>query len=174
MSAFEFTTFTASEAEQISRVSSDQQRNFRRAGYIRAGDGGWTRYSLEDLAELVVIGFQLERKMPPRIASEIARQCAPMIVAHALKNDGAIEGGDKTLRDELRIKFAPKGLKRFAVVTPPERVDFGNDGRKILAAMQELGMALVLDLKFYGALIFDGAKRPLVNVTTKRKDDEVA
>lgn len=51
------------------------------------------------------------------------------------------------------------------------QINFANNSRKILVAMHELGGALALDLKFYAALIFDAAKRPLVTIITKGKDE---
>ena len=81
---------TSSEVQRISRVSGDQQRNFRRSGYIAKGDGGWTKFELMDVAELTIIGFQLERKTPPSVASKIARKIAPMVCAHAIRGKGAM------------------------------------------------------------------------------------
>jgi hypothetical protein len=167
----EFTTFTSSEVEAIARVSGDQQRNFRRSGYIRKGKGGWTKFELRDVAELVIIGFHLDRKTPPSVASKLARECAPMVCAWALQDKRAIQGGDKALRDELQKKFAPDGLRRYAVVTGLSQIAYAKNVGEILAALAGNGDAIVLDLMFYGRIISDGAKRALVNVTVADEDE---
>jgi hypothetical protein len=178
---FEYINFTASEAEAISGINGENQRNLRRHGYLPGAARGWNRYSIEDLAQLIVIRFLSERGLPPKISSEIARQCAPMIAAYAILGDdgdlfaGAIEGADDRARNELRKKYAPHGLKRYALALEPNptKIKFVNDLTKIFYATAELGGtgALAFDLKFYALLIFDGVKpRPLVKVIAEGKE----
>ena len=57
---FEFVTFTASEAEGISRINGESQRNLRRHGYLPGVAGGWNRYSIEDLAASVADGDEVD------------------------------------------------------------------------------------------------------------------
>jgi hypothetical protein len=49
-------TFTPEQASQLTGVSPDRQRNWRKDGFIpsRAGKG-WTRYSIEDLCRLFLL-----------------------------------------------------------------------------------------------------------------------
>src|SRR5262245_1966351 len=167
---FEFTSFNAGEAATISGVNGENQRNLRRHGYIPTINGGKARFGLEDIGRLVAIGFLSERGIPPAISATIADFCAAMIAAHALQQDDAI--GDEDTRKALIKKFAPDGLRRFAVVTGPSPniIQFSNNARKIFYAASELGAAIVLDLKLYGLKIVLGAKRPLVTLRADEKD----
>jgi hypothetical protein len=167
---FEYTTFTASEAERISSVNGENQRNLRRHGYLAPIAGGKAKFGLEDIARLVVIGFLSERGFPPAISTTIANFCAAMVAAHALDLEDAV--GDKDARKALIEKLAPDGLHRFAVVTgpSPNKMQFGNNAKKIVYAASELGGAIMLDLRFYGSRIVDGAKRPLVTFLAKERD----
>jgi hypothetical protein len=65
-------SFTASEAAVITGISSDQQRNLRRHRYLLKSKGGWTRFTLEEVARLLIIGQCSEGGIPPATSCVVA------------------------------------------------------------------------------------------------------
>jgi hypothetical protein len=98
-----------------------------------------------------------------------------MVVANALQLDGAVEGGDKQTLKQLQNKFAPKGVHRYAIAVFPDFTDirFIKKGTREQILKIHYGHSEVPtflhDLKFYAAMMKDGANRPLVRVL---HDDE--
>ena len=75
------------------------------------------------------------------------------------------------LRNILLTKFAPDGVRRYAVVLGLTQVTYANSVGETFAIFNKNGGGVVLDLMFYGLLISDGAERPLVTVTARGKDE---
>lgn len=75
--------FTPSEVADITGISLDNQRNFRRSGYLPK-NSGHARFSLHDAARLLVIGLMAERGVGPKISITFADTAARGIVLSLL------------------------------------------------------------------------------------------
>lgn len=168
---FIFSTFTPAEAETISGISGMQQRNLRRHGYLPEEGKGWTRYSIEELARLMVIAALSEVGVTPAVGSYVAdeqvgrttKSAATIIWALACNNPDAILRNVVTQLDERPVKLSPSGLPRFLIVLPGKKIKFesvvptfesGTDGH----------VATVIDLQGLANAIVQRARKPLVTV----------
>src|SRR5215212_6307283 len=96
------TTFTPAEAEAISSVDVVRQRDLRRHEYLPKAKGGWTRFSIEDAARLLVIGKLAERGVKPSTSAVIAnaKSAAVLVKAFALNCPGAVDDPGKLAREK--------------------------------------------------------------------------
>jgi len=62
-------TFTPAEAASITGASPDRQRQWRKQGFMPAGDGRWQRFTVGDLCRLYVI--LLDERATGRIAPHL-------------------------------------------------------------------------------------------------------
>jgi hypothetical protein len=119
---FTLTTFTPSQVEAITTLSTTLQRDWRRRGFLPYGDGH-ARFDAMDVAELWVMKLLADRGIGP----QQGRDCAPWpaygIVARALTDARAYEGAvsaaaldgaapDMTLEDRLPV-LARRVLKQI-------------------------------------------------------------
>src|SRR4029077_1131220 len=109
--------------------------------------------------------------IPPATSWEIAQHkgAAEQVFAFALDFDGAVvdhKGSPiKATVDYLgnELPLARTKRQRFLCISEwkSAEVFFTNDAKKIYGAQNEIGTLLTLDLKAYGALLFDRAGKPL-------------
>ncbi|WP_262299687.1 helix-turn-helix domain-containing protein [Microvirga sesbaniae] len=67
-------TFTASEVEKITGVTSAMQRDWRRRELIDTSPGrGWKRLGTEELVQVLVMRVLSERNIPPGFARKLGR-----------------------------------------------------------------------------------------------------
>lgn len=165
-------TFTASEAEKITGVSGTDQRNFRRSGYTPASKG-WTRFSLDETARLLIIESCRRSHVPPAAGSVVAstRRATDYLLAFASEFDGAIEGAALLPPGQVPLRMPRGELRRFLVVFGEGEGDyrFVTDLKKLYFSRDEIGAFIVVDLKALAGRLVDGAGRPLVTIKTRER-----
>lgn len=87
-----FMRFTPAEAEAITDVSGFVQRAWRRRGHLPQSLGGHARFELFDLAQLLTLRLFSDAGLGLEAAKEWAPELPATIIAHALREPGAIEG----------------------------------------------------------------------------------
>lgn len=80
-----FETYTPSEVAKITGVSTDNQRNLRRAGYLPKTIGH-ARFNLQEIARLLVIGLMSEKGIGPKVSTAFAETAARGIFLKSLWN----------------------------------------------------------------------------------------
>ncbi|UVI39339.1 helix-turn-helix domain-containing protein [Qipengyuania spongiae] len=86
------TQFTPAEAENVTGVSTQTQRDWRRRGILAKRDEGHARYDLFDLAEMMAIKLLSDRGVPLIEAADVADWCGMGIGYRALEWHNAYEG----------------------------------------------------------------------------------
>jgi len=165
-------TFRPAEIEKIAGIKPDDLRNFRKRRYVEETQG-WTAATLLQTAQLIIVSRLSAIKIPPAASWEIARfeDAAEHLVAFALDFDGAIGRAAKiglNLGDELppwKLPLSSGKRRRFLCISDlkPVKAFFTNDAKKIYFTQSEIPL-LTLDLKAYGALLFDRAGKPLIQI----------
>jgi hypothetical protein len=89
-------TFTPSEVEKITGVSTVKQRDLRRHGFLQEVEGH-ARFNVYDMAELLFVQKMSVRGVGPKHAFEVSGICATGIVWHALGSVDAYRGDHLTL-----------------------------------------------------------------------------
>ena len=175
-------TFTAGEAEKITGLSPDTQRDWRRRGFLDAPEKGWSRYELRDLAELLVMSALQERGIGPSISKNIAGVVALrlsfFVVSWVEAIDDRTNGEmEKIIQQRRKLVGETRGHFFITPSTEPRRfVIFWANGttefvEDIGKAFSELssdpryhGAILVLDLEALATLLIERAGRPFVSV----------
>jgi hypothetical protein len=164
-------SFTASEAEIITGINSDQQRNLRRHRYLLKSKGGWTRFTLEEVARLLIIGQCSERGIPPATSSVVASVglAAQQILGFAAELPGTIVGAERLRGAKSPLRIPDHRQRRFlvAVGRHADNHKLTNDLNRLFSAKSEIGTCVVVDLKALGALLHDRAGKPLICITER-------
>lgn len=108
-------TFSPREAERITGISVDQQRDYRRHGYLPKVDGH-ARFDAYDLAKLYFVKAMADRGVGPRTSFKNAEVCATGIVHFALRYRGAFTNTLTSIVDA--------GIVRPVVIGPELREIF--------------------------------------------------
>ncbi|MEM0990821.1 MAG: hypothetical protein AAGK00_18280 [Pseudomonadota bacterium] len=95
----ELTQFTSRDAEELCRVSMDQQRNWRRYGFLPPIQGH-ARLDVFDLCELYSLGLLTEKGIAPKQAVEVVDIMRMGLAWHALTCAAAYDGEDHLLSNE--------------------------------------------------------------------------
>lgn len=170
-------TFRPAEIQKITGITPDTLRDHRKRGYVEETEG-WTAANLVQTARLIIVSRLSAVEIPPAASWEIARHegAAEQIVAFALDFDGAVVDHKgravKTtiaphLGSELiwKLPLASAKRRRFLCISDwkSAKAFFTNDAKKIYFTQSEIPL-LTLDLKAYGALLFDKAGKPLIQI----------
>jgi hypothetical protein len=119
---YTLTKFGAGEAERISGVSIDLQKQWRARGHLPPLEGaGKARFDCYDLARILVMAQMAERGIGPAHSGEIAEIASGSVVYGSLKDPAAFAGdpgGDddaflvvrRTARNPVHKKIAPNPL----------------------------------------------------------------
>ena len=172
-----YATFEAREAEWITGVGRQIQREWRRRGFFAWEGEGRADHKLHDLARLIVMGVLADRGIGPSMSMDIATSAALRIEYFALNVPSSIE--DST-GDEFERALARSGRPRVAAFVGwtnkairPERflvaeaggiTSLTNDLNTVFTAPNFDGAVVVLDLEVLGTTIATRAGRPLVTV----------
>ncbi|QTI79020.1 hypothetical protein IAI58_15505 [Roseomonas marmotae] len=107
------TSFTPGEAERITGVSTAQQRDWRRRGFLPSNEGH-ARFDLFSMAEMWVLKLMADRGIGPQAVKEVAGTCATGIAWHALAWGDAYEGDhERTLEWQPSVfKVIVENLRR--------------------------------------------------------------
>lgn len=83
--------FSPAEAEKVTGVGTALQRDWRRRGYLPAGDGH-ARFDIFDLSRMYVMKLLSDRGIGPALSHTAADWCAAVVTAGALSHIDAWEG----------------------------------------------------------------------------------
>lgn len=73
--------FTPSDAAALTGVSTVQQRDWRRHGYMPTPTAGWSRHEVEDLCRLLLLRLYAQHGIPPGTSLTSVIQLAPTAAA---------------------------------------------------------------------------------------------
>lgn len=169
------TTFTPSEAERITGVSNDLQRNWRRRGHLRSHDGH-ARFDAFALADMWGLKMLSDRGIGPTDGVQALDSMSTRLVWHALasfhawegdvENAPGLEWADKSewLRREL-LQVSPA---RFFVWLADGRPAFTSSIESLMSRFGSTdpavaGPLIVFDLEALGSLLLDRAGRALAH-----------
>jgi len=165
-------TFRPAEIEAMTGMTPDNLRDLRKRGYVEDTEG-WTAATLLQTARLIIVSRLSDIRMRPAASWEIARHedAAEQVVAFALDFDDAVSRTVKVglhLGNELppwKLPLSPGKRRRFLCISDlkPLKAFFTNDAKKIYYTEREVPL-LTLDLRAYGALLFDKAGKPLIQI----------
>ena len=164
-------TFTPSEAEAITGVSTTTQRDWRRNGYLPDGDGSWTRYSIEQIAFLFITGMLAKFGVKPSVSTTIAaaqssrKKSAVALVTIFAKNNPKALSNRISAGGELPIKPPPAWTPpRFLIAAGADAGDLclADDTSKSFDG--SVPGAITIDLRSIADLIVKRAGKPLVRV----------
>lgn len=143
---YTMTTFTPAEAERVTGVSTALQRDWRRHGYLPAGEGH-ARFNGFDLAEMWALKLLSDRGIGPQQGCDVADWLSGGIMMHALQHRHAYEGDSAALQD-LRDVEAPEDLARHVEAAaekarPGEQYSLGSAPMSWLAMTNKLARAVL-------------------------------
>jgi hypothetical protein len=194
------TTFTPGEAEKITSVSTAQQRDWRRRGFVRSNEGH-ARFDAYELAELWTLKLLSDRGIGPQLAKGVADWVAAGIVWHALKWVDAYEGDHQRALEWNKsfierydsFDWGDKALwlrgtihrdRGFGGAVPAPYFIWLADGSHVFHMSVDAvfgdgtssdprfaGPVIVLDLSALGSTLLGRAKRPFVHVEIPTHED---
>lgn len=88
---YTLTQFTPAEAEAITGVSNNVQRDWRRHGYLRQSDGH-ARFNIFDLGKMLTMAKLSQRGIGPKDSFKVAEWCAEGIAVQCFAAIEAYEG----------------------------------------------------------------------------------
>jgi hypothetical protein len=179
--SYVLSTFTAGEAEAITGVTTQVQRDWRRRGYLPATDGH-ARHDVFALAELLALKALGDRGIGPQEAKKSAPLIAAGIAAHAIGDPRAIAGAPPDLTCDGAASVAARIFRdRFGRVFPPPYFIIWADGHhdwvpdlrhidahgmaSTLAGEKIVGAIIVIPIVPLGDVLRRRASRPLVTVS---------
>lgn len=168
--------FTPSEVAEITGLSPEMQRVWRRRGQLPGGMRSPARFDATDAAELIV-RYELSRYgVSPSESAALGRRAAPMVLCFALLDaDGACEvvgpepevsGFLERFENGHRLAAGLAGAKTLAKYV--WRAD--GDEVELVTDLQDAGMAgdflsgFFVDLSRAGTRLAEVAGRPLITV----------
>ena len=171
-------TFRPAEIQKITGITPDTLRDHRKRGYVEETEG-WTAANLVQTARLIIVSRLSAVEIPPAASWEIARHegAAEQIVAFALDFDGAVvDHKGRAVKTTIAPHLGSELIHGSCRLLPPNaagfyvfsdwksaKAFFTNDAKKIYFTQSEIPL-LTLDLKAYGALLFDKAGKPLIQI----------
>jgi hypothetical protein len=178
----QYATFEAREAERITGVSGQTQREWRRRGFFERAGEGRADHDVHDLARLIVMRALADRAVGPADSSKIAASAALRIQYFAMSVPGAIEdktGGEFTRGMKSRHRPLASAFvhwtdrsgdpTRYVVADEDGSMIFTNDLAEAFDGRLLKSAVFVLDLKALGITIAERAARPLAFVEIKQK-----
>lgn len=168
--------FTPSELAEMTGLSAEMQRVWRRRKQLPEGEGNPTRFSAFEAAE-VIVRYELSRYgVSPGASAELGKQAAPLVLWFALINaDGACEviGHDPDVSNFLREFEHQRHLAMaLAGVATLYRYVWRADGDNVglVSDLQDVGApgevlsGFFIDLSHAGTRLAEVAGRPLMTV----------
>jgi hypothetical protein len=182
--SYELTTFGAGEAEAITGVTTQVQRDWRRRGFLPATDGH-ARHDVFALAELLALRSLGERGIGPQEAKHSSELIAAGIATHAIGDPRAIAGAPPDLSPDEAAGVAARVFRdRFGrgwIPGPyfiiwadgahdwvPDLTHIGSTGLG-LASDKIAGAIVVIPIVPLGDVVRRRAGRPLVTVSPLQK-----
>jgi len=169
-------TFRPAEIEAMTGITPDNLRDLRKRGYVEETKG-WTAATLLQAARLIIVSHLSTVDIFQAAKWQIARHedAAEQVVAFALDFDGAVvDHNGRAIKASLhlgnelpqwKLPLSEAKRRRFLCIfnLKPVKMFFTNDAKKIYYTEREIPL-LTLDLKAYGALLFDKAGKPLIQI----------
>lgn len=191
MRRYTFSTFTPGEVEKITGLTTVQQRDWRRRGFLPANAGGHARFEASVVAELWTMQLLADRDVGPQYSREIARFGGAGILAGAFELKEAFEGDhlralewnakhvelhwrnqsewltQRIFRELLDLRFKPA---RYLLWLPDGRELWCSSLEEAEADLSE-GAVILLDQTALGHAFVRRAGRPLVHVEFDSAED---
>jgi len=117
-------TFLPTEAQEITGLTTAAIRDLRRLGYIASSDGKWARFTIQEIATLLVIGALQRRGLKSQFSSRIAEVAAAIIAGFAVRQAGAIDDPSRVTFD-MKLEAVEKPDSRLAAKVPDSATLFG-------------------------------------------------
>ena len=180
MSRDDFKSFTPSEVETVTGLTTVMQRNWRRHGYLPSLEGH-ARFDVFEVARLMTMRLLSERGIGPKESSKVSEICAIGIVYSALLDSKAY--GPEVIKSSLRAENSDlQTISRRIVrdytgigIVPSQYFIWWADGAHHFdnsldrafppfefADSRIEGPVIVLDLKAMGRSLLQKAGKPLV------------
>jgi hypothetical protein len=104
-------TFTAAEAAILSGVSAQQQREWRRQGFIPHTPQGWTRFLIADVCRLFLLRLFKAQGIQPGTSGNAVMHLVPGLAARV---EAVVAGSREPMRgDQAAIIWATGDLKTY-------------------------------------------------------------
>ena len=187
---FEMNEFTPAEAASITGVSVDQQRNWRRYGYLSKSRRKHARFRPHQLAELAIMQTLSERGIGPGASHKIALLIGAHVIYYAcLWRPDAFEDrtgldfswhstGEKSIAEQVAFFSVLEDADpaQFFVWFADGSSKFVDDltvafNRLYAHEEQVNGSCIVMDLEGIAAALLDRTERPLFIAELAPEDD---
>lgn len=183
--------FTPAAAERISGVSVDLQRDWRRRGYLAKQDGH-ARFTVFDLAQMLVLKTLSDRGIGPDRAKDVAQSAATEVAVATLRWTNAWSDGSdadcppwstwgefvETLITEAMMEQIHSGgmLPRLSVAHDAKLIWWSDDSFLLTGSIDDAlsavastdpkvsGAIIILDLAGLASRMIDAAQRPFASV----------
>lgn len=153
-----YTQFSAGDAERITGLDANRQRDFRRHGYLPPLEAGRAKFDAKTLARMLALKALADVGVAPSFGHEVAGSCEALISARVLSDDRAISDPQDLRMGEPLIRGA-EGLPerhRWLVVRPQaEKYSWAATPADLAAAVG--AASVVVDLFALGDLLLDRA-----------------
>lgn len=172
-----FAQYTAGEAESITGMSQDAQRDLRRRELVSRQEGGKARHDVHGLACLLTIRALQDQGIGPSRSAEIGEKCSPKIALLALnvakavddRTNGALDISRRKRSRGAYLLDSTDEAPGWAVIWQDGKITFhenlADDFKSIPAERRMTTVALDLDL--FAQILVGRAPRPFVTVETK-------
>lgn len=165
---FELATFLPAEVAEITGVKPTLQRTWRHEGYLAPTKrDAWTRFTLEETAELLVQGQLYQRGIAPRISRIAAQASATQILLWAQQQPHATDDPKGLARGKRWVRRRGRP-ERFLIQHGIGERDysFSSDLNAFYVRNSNLNLsaAIVLDLARLGKHLVVSAARALAKV----------
>lgn len=181
------TLFTPADAERIAGVSVDLQRDWRRRGYLEKQEGH-ARFSVFDLAQMLVLKTLSERGIGPDRAKDVAETAATEVAIAALRWSDAWDANVQLLRPEsmnwgefsdllcseatTEQLFSRTMRPRLSVAHDAKLIWWSDDSFRLTGSIDDAlssvsssdpkvsGAIIIIDLAGLASRMIDAAQRP--------------
>lgn len=162
-----FSEFTAGEAAHITGISQDEQRDWRKRGFLPPVDGGKAKFNVKSLAQMMVAKRLNNLGIGPQTGWELARSCGTMIFARLMNARIGVDDPEGLAAGRL-VQIAPGSEAEYRWVITEDGKSWARANSAADIAEFIYGAAVVLDLDDLAGRLSTRAGRPLVSVVGER------
>lgn len=152
-------SFTASEAERITGVSTVQQRDWRRHGFLPPLEGGKAVFDAKLLSGILAAKALNDAGIPPAVGWPLARSCGALIYARCLNSGRGVFDPQALVREPLVQAGRP--LPRYAITGDGRSWGWANTPVEVVDQLQLHIASVVLDLEHAAEQLAKRAGRAL-------------
>jgi hypothetical protein len=158
-----YTKFTAAEAEAISGIGVDRQRDLRRHGYLPALEGGHARFDVSGLAIMTAAAALSEVGIPPSVSWPLAKSCGTLITMRLLNARRGVADPQGLLNEDLIKSTADAKDIRWAVASAQgDKVTWVRSAEELVGHLN--AVSVILDLDLLADRLADRTKKVFVTI----------